>query len=816
MKISYNWLRQYIDTYAAPVELEKILVNLGLEVEGLERWQSIKGGLEGFVVGHVLECAKHPNADKLSLTKVDIGHGEPLKIVCGASNVAGGQKVIVATIGTKIYSGEEVFEIKKSKIRGELSEGMICAEDEIGIGNSHEGIIVLDPSVKIGTLAKDYYKVEDDWVFEIGLTPNRIDSASHYGVARDLTAYFAQTKPVTLSKPSIENFKVDNHDILIPVVVENNEACKRYSGVTIKGVTIKESPEWLKNRLKAIGQKPINNVVDITNYVLHEFGQPLHAFDADKISGKKVIVRTLPNDTVFKTLDGVDRKLTSKDLMICNDKEGMCLAGIFGGIDSGVTDKTINIFLESAYFNPVWVRKSARHHGLSTDSSFRFERGTDPNNTVYALKHAALLIKELAGGTISSEVVDKYPSPVSDFKVDVSFTRINNLIGKELGRNTIVGILKSLEIKIEKETIEGLLLSVPPYRVDVQREADVVEEILRVYGYNNVEFSDKVVSTLSYSEKPEPSAVQNIISDFLSNNGFNEIMCNSLSKGGYYENHEAYKNNIAYIINPLSTDLDCMRQTLIFGGLESIIYNINRKNNSLKFYEFGNCYFLDKQENPVNRLGQYSEIHRLGIFLTGLTEQPNWVTPEIESSFYFLKSYISNVFAKTGLDLANFEAKPIEHELLTNGLTYMAGKQKLVDIGVVKNETLKEFDIKQDVFAAEINWGLVLKLSKNHKIIFQELPKYPEVRRDLSMVLDTLVTYEQLTKLAEKTERRLIKSINLFDVYQGDKIEKGKKSYAVSFILQDEEKTLTDNQIEKVMNNLMKAFEIELGAKIRH
>ncbi len=815
MKISYNWLKQYIDIQETPEELSKILVNLGLEVEGLERWQSVKGGLEGFVIGHVLECGKHPNADKLSLTKVDIGQTEALNIVCGAPNVAAGQKVIVATIGTKIYSGEEVFEIKKSKIRGELSEGMICAEDELCLGTSHGGIMVLPAETKIGMLAKDYFKIEDDWFFEIGLTPNRIDCASHYGVARDLSAFFNQSKKTKLTRPSVNNFKTDNHDLQISVTIENTDACKRYSGVSIKGVTIKESPEWLKNRLNAIGLRPINNVVDITNFVLHEVGQPLHAFDADKIKGSKVIVRTMPAETKFTTLDNIERKLHAEDLIICNETEGMCMAGIFGGADSGVTDTTKNIFLESAYFSPVWVRKSAKRHGLNTDSSFRFERGTDPNNTIYALKRAALLIKELTGGTISSDIVDVYPSPIADFAFEVTYKGINNLIGKELPAETIKNILLSLEIKIINETPEGLSLAVPPYRVDVHGEHDIVEEIIRVYGYNNIEFSDKVVSTLTYSEKPEPSVVQNSISDFLSDNGFNEIMCNSLTKSAYYVNHEKYKNNIATVINPLSSDLNCMRQTLLFGGLESVAHNINHKNPNLKFYEFGNCYFFNKHENPENRLNQYSENFRLAVFLTGLTEQPNWNTPEEYFTFFHLKSIVNNLLKKSGVNISKVEAVPTEHDIIENGFAYFIGKQKLCDFGNIKKSVLKEFDIKQDVLAAEIDWNLVMKLIKNRQITYHELPKFPEVRRDLSLLMDESVTYDQLVKLAEKTERKLLKNVNLFDVYQGEKIEKGKKSYAMSFTLQDEEKTLTDNQIEKVMDNLMKVFEKELNAKVR-
>jgi phenylalanyl-tRNA synthetase beta chain len=815
VKISYNWLKQYIDINESPEELSKILVNLGLEVEGLEEWQSVKGGLEGFVIGEVMECKKHPNSDHLSITKVSLGSGEPLNIVCGAPNVAAGQKVVVATLGTKIYSGNEIFEIKKSKIRGELSEGMICAEDEMGIGTSHDGILVLEPSAKPGTLAKDYFKVENDYVFEIGLTPNRIDSASHYGVARDLKAYYDQHKSTKLTKPSIDSFKTDNHDLTISVKVENTEACHRYSGVTIKGVTIKESPEWLKNRLKAIGQKPISNIVDITNFILHETGQPLHAFDADKICGNKVVVRTTPEGTPFKTLDGVERKLSATDLMICNDKEGMCIGGIFGGIDSGVSDTTKNVFLESAYFNPVWIRKSAKYHGLNTDSSFRFERGVDPNNNIYALKRAALLIKELAGGTISSDVVDIYPEPIADFKVDVTFKEIDTLIGKKLEHSKITSILKSLEIKIDKETEEGLSLSVPPFKVDVKGGADIIEEILRIYGYNNVEFSQKVMSSLSYAPKPEPYKVQNMVSDYLSNNGFNEIMCNSLTKSAYYEKRDEYKNRIAYLLNPLSSDLNCMRQSLVFGALESIARNINHKNNNLKFYEFGNCYFYDKKEGIEYHLKQYSENYRLGIFITGLAEETNWITKKESTTFYHIKTFVNNVLLKVGVNVSSLKVKEIEHPLLTNGIAYFAGNQKVAEFGQVKKELLKEFDIKQDVFACEINWNLVLQLIKNYKVTFSELPKYPEVYRDLSMVLDTNVTYEQLLQISKKVEPKLIKHISLFDVYQGDKIEKGKKSYALSFVLQHEEKTLTDDQIDKVMNNLMKAFEKELGAMIR-
>ena len=815
MKISYNWLRQYIETDLSSEKIAKILINIGLEVEGLEPWQSVKGGLEGFVIGHIKECVKHPNADKLSLTKVDIGTGGLLNIVCGAPNVKAGQKVVVATVGTKMYSGNDVFEIKKSKIRGELSEGMICAEDEMGLGTSHEGIMVLPDNVLPGTLAKYYFNVEDDWIFEIGLTPNRIDSASHYGVARDLAAFFNQRKKKYAVKPSVEKYRTDSNNLKIEVIVDNTEACRRYSGVTINGVTIKDSPEWLQNRLKSIGQKPINNVVDITNFVMHEIGQPLHAFDADKIKGNTVLVRPLPEGTPFITLDGLERKLSSEDLMICNEQEGMCIAGIFGGIDSGVTDKTKNIFLESAYFNPVWVRKSARRHGLNTDSSFRFERGTDPNNTVYALKRAALLIKEIAKGEISSDIIDVYPNPIEHFRVDVTFKGICSLIGKELSRNTIIDILKSLDIQVDKETPGGLSLLVPPYRVDVQREADIVEEILRMYGYNNVEISDKLNSNLSYSSKPDNNKIQNIISDYLSNNGFDEIMSNSLTKSAYYEKTETFKNSIAYILNPSSTDLNCMRQTLIYGALEAIARNINHKNPNLKLYEFGNCYFFNKQENTNNPLDKYSETFHLGIFITGLTEEPDWNTPETPASFYFLKTFINNILIRFGININDILTIHLKHELYSTGISYEINHEKIADFGMISKSLLNDFDIKQDVFSGEVMWNTILKIIKNNQISFKELPLYPEVRRDLSLLLDKSIKYEQIVKLAEKAEHKLIKKINLFDVYQGEKIEKNKKSYAVSFILRDDEKTLTDSQIEKVMNNIIKTLEKELGAKIR-
>jgi phenylalanyl-tRNA synthetase beta chain len=815
MKLSYNWLNEYIQIDNSPEELANILINLGLEVEGLELWSSVPGGLEGFVIGEVVECSKHPNADKLSLTKVDIGRGELLNIVCGAPNVAKGQKVVVATPGTKVFSKNGVFEIQKSRIRGEISEGMLCAEDELGIGSDHQGIMVLDSKAPVGIKAKEYFKVDSDWVYEVSLTPNRIDSASHYGVARDLASYYKQFKSIEIRKPDVDEFKVDNNDLPFDVRIENTDACKRYSGLAIKGITIKESPQWLQNRLLAIGLRPINNVVDITNYVLYETGQPLHAFDADKITGYKVIIRTLPEGTHFVTLDGVERILSQEDLMICNEKEGMCMAGIFGGQDSGISDNTKNVFLESAYFNPVWIRKSSRRHDLHTDSSFHFERGADPNNTIYALKRAALLVKELAGGTISSEIIDVYPQPIEPKRFKVSFSKINQLIGNALPEDTIVNILKSLEIDILEQHGDDITIQVPTYRVDVTQLADIVEEILRIYGYNRVEISDKITTMLPHSSGFDPIDEQNKISDFLSSQGFLEIMNNSLTKSAYYQNITEYNQRIVFLLNPLSSDLNCLRQTLIYGGLETIAYNINRKMNNLKFYEFGNCYFFDRKEHFSNSLEQYSECQRLGIFITGLIEEPNWITPKNSSNFFYIKAYINNILTKSGLNTDKMKISLIEHPLFSLCLNYKLGNIEIANFGKIKKNILTDFDISQEVFAGEIEWDNVLNCIKGRKIQFKELPKYPEVKRDLSMVLDMNVKYEQLEILARKTEPALLKKISLFDVYQGDKIERGKKSYAISFTLQSDEKTLTDEEIDRVMSKLMQAFEKQLGAKIR-
>ena len=815
MKISYNWLKNYIDTDLSVEEVSKILTDTGLEVEGIEEFESVKGGLEGLVIGKVTSCQKHPNADKLTVTTVDIGTGQELPIVCGAPNVAEGQKVVVATVGTMLYSDDEGFKIKKAKMRGEPSEGMICAEDEIGLGTSHDGIMVLDNSAKIGMPAKEYFNIETDTVFEIGLTPNRIDGASHIGTARDLAAYLSLTKKTELITPSVDDFKIDNNNLRIEIIVEDKEACPRYTGVTISNVKVAQSPDWLQNRLKAIGLKPINNLVDISNFVLHETGQPLHFFDADKIKGNKVIIKTLPEGSPFVTLDETERKLSANDLMICDENHGMCIAGVFGGTTSGVTENTKNVFIESAHFNSVSVRKTAKRHDLHTDASFRFERGSDPNITVYALKRAALLIKEIAGGEISSEIIDVYPEPVADYKVDLTFRNLKRLIGKEIEKEKVKSILDSLDIKIIAEDEEKLSLEVPTYRVDVLREVDVIEEVLRIYGYNNIEISEHVNSSLSYSPKPDKEKIQNTISDILTGNGFNEIMCNSLSKVDYYNDLESYKpTNLVKIFNPLSNDLNVMRQTLLFGGLESIMYNINRRSSDLKLYEFGNCYYLNDSESE-NPLKKYSEEQHLAIFITGNKTEESWITKEEPTSFFLLKTHIENILSRLGFDLNKVETEDISSDIFTEGLSYKYNKNQLVHFGILNKNILKAFDIDTKVYYAEFSWDNVLKLSTKNSIRYTEIPKYPEVRRDLALLLNKEVKFANVKELAHKSERKLLKKVSLFDVFEGEKLGANKKSYAVSFILQDENKTLTDKQIDKIMNNFIRVFEKELGAQIR-
>ncbi len=798
MKISYNWLKEFIDTDKTAEELSKILTGTGLEVESLEKVQPVPGGLEGLVVGYVKECGQHPNADRLRVTKVDIGSGEDLQIVCGAHNVAAGQKVVVAPVGTTVYpTAGEPFKINKSKIRGEVSEGMICADDEIGLGTDHAGIMELDLTASIGSLAKDYFKLNDDYVYEIGLTPNRADAVSHLGTARDIAAFLK----IPVQKRDVSAFKVDNADLTIKVIVENEQACPRYSGVTISGVEVKESPKWLKERLAVIGVRSINNIVDATNYVLHDLGQPLHAFDADAIKGNTVIVKNYPEGTPFKTLDDVERKLSADDLMIGNAEEPMCIAGVFGGSASGVKATTKNIFLESAYFNSVSVRKTSKRHGLKTDASFRFERGTDPDMTVFALKRAALLIQEIAGGRISSEIVDHYPNPVEPFAVEVTYKNIHRLIGKEIPHGEMKAIIQALDIQVVGETGEGLSLRVPPYRVDITREVDIVEEILRIYGYNNIEIPTQIRASLNNSVRPEKDTVQNLVSDLLTANGFNEIMSNSLTKSAYSSNLD----KAVKILNPLSSDLDVMRQTLLFSGLEAIAYNQNRRNADLKLYEFGKVYSVEEEK--------YIETHRFAIFLTGTDRAEQWNQKVKPVSFYNLKAIVDGIVAKLNISDAILEDATCKK--LAYGLQYKLNNKQLVKFGVVAAEALKKVDVDREVFYADFNFDMILKLVRKNKIVYEDVSKFPAVRRDLSMLIDKSVTFGQLKQIAQKTERKLLQDVNVFDVYQGDKLPEGKKSYALSFILQDNEKTLTDKAIDAIMQKLIYNLGKEAGAEIR-
>ncbi len=817
MNISYKWLKDYIDTDLLPDELGEILTRIGLEVGSIEEVETIKGGLRGLVIGKVLTCEKHPDSDHLSKTTVDIGHGRALNVVCGAPNVAAGQKVVVATIGTTLYDGDKEFQIKKSKIRGEVSEGMICAEDEIGLGNDHQGILVLPADAPVGMEAGKYFNLESDYRIEVDLTPNRIDSASHIGVARDLAAFLGKDRDISYKRPDVSSFKIDDHSLEIPVEVVTSEACRRYSGVTMSGVEVKESPDWLKNRLKAIGLNPINNVVDITNYVLFETGQPLHAFDASQITGGKVIVQTLPSGTKFTTLDEVERELHEDDLMICDTRGGMCIAGVFGGIGSGIKSSTRNIFLESACFDPVYIRKTARRHGLSTDASFRFERGTDPNATVYALKRAAMLIREVAGGKISSDIIDCYPVPVEDFRVDVTYANMTRLIGKDLGVPCIKKILESLEIKIESETAGGLALAVPPYRVDVTREADVIEEVLRIYGYNQVEIPAKVNATLQYRPKPDPVKVRELMANTLTAQGFHEIWSNSLTRSAYYDNCPAFPGgNTVRLINPLSADLNGMRQTLLFGGLEAIARNANRKNSNLRLYEIGNCYFRKDSQLIEDPLKDYREEEHLALFVTGKKERENWSAPQSDAGFFQLKGYVESLLLKLGQSPAILRLKDLRHDLIAEGLSLSAPNgKKLVDIGIVHRDLLKAFDIDNPVYYADFLLDHLIPAQKNNTVSFREIPRYPEVRRDLALLLNQEVRFSEIRDLAFKTEKKLLRSVGLFDVYEGKGIPDGKKSYAVSFILRDDEKTLHDRQIDAIMQKLIAIFEKGLGAQLR-
>ncbi|ANW95209.1 phenylalanine--tRNA ligase subunit beta [Wenyingzhuangia fucanilytica] len=808
MKISYNWLKQFIKIDWEAEKAGELLTDLGLEVEGIEKVESIKGSLAGVVVGEVLTCEKHPNADKLSVTTVDVGADAPIQVVCGAPNVAAGQKVPVATVGTVLYDEKgEGFKIKKGKIRGEESHGMICAEDELGLGKGHDGIMVLDAELVPGTPVAEVFNIEVDEVFEIGLTPNRADAMSHLGVARDLRAGLMQQGiQKELVTPSVSDFHVYERALKFDIHVKDFELAPKYAGVAIRDVKVADSPEWLQNKLKAIGVKPINNIVDITNYVLHELGQPLHAFDANKISGNKVIVTTLEEGTKFTTLDGVERELSAEDLMICDaDETPLCIAGVLGGLDSGVTQNTTSIFLEAAYFNPVAVRKTAKRHGLNTDASFRFERGIDPNSTKYALIRAALLIEEIAGGQTVSDVDVVYPNKIEDFEVFMSYENVARIIGQKLPNDTIKNILASLEIKINSETEGGLGLVVPAYRVDVQREADIVEEILRVYGYNNIEFSHKLNTSIEPS-KFDGVKTENTIAEQLRVQGFNETMANSLTKPSYValsENLNAEHN--VEMLNPLSGDLAVMRQSLLFSGLESVSYNINRKNNDIKFYEFGKTYHKYND--------QYDEKKHLTLFVSGNRDKESWNAPKQTTDFYYIKAVVNGVLERLGHK--NVKVTPTKNDVFSEGITFALGKMKLVDVGMVSPKILKEFGIKQEVFYADFDWDTILKISQNNKLKVTALPKYPLVKRDLALLLNKEIAFKDLYNAAFQSEKQLLKEVDLFDVYEGDKLPEGKKSYALSFVLQDQNKTLEDKQIEKIMSKLQKSFEKQFDASLR-
>lgn len=820
MNISYNWLKEYLDFDLTPVEVADALTSIGLETGGVEEVQTIKGGLEGLVIGEVLTCEDHPNSDHLHITTVNVGGEAPLQIVCGAPNVAAGQKVVVAVNGTKLYDGDTCVTIKRSKIRGVESNGMICAEDEIGIGTDHSGIIVLPPDAVVGTLAKDYYNVKSDYVLEVDITPNRVDATSHYGVARDLYAYLKRHgKAVTLRLPSVEAFRIDDDTPAIGVVVENTEACLRYSAVTIKGVTVKESPEWLQNRLRVIGLRPINNVVDVTNFILHELGQPLHSFDAGKVKGGKVIVKTVPAGTKFVTLDGVERVLTDRDLMICNTEEPMCIGGVFGGLDSGVTEQTTDVFLESACFHPTWIRKTARRFGLNTDASFRFERGLDPNNTIYVLKRAALLIQELAGGKITGAIEDVYPKVYEPYTVAVTYEKINSLIGKVIPAETVKSIVESLEMKIVSETAEGLTLRVPVYRIDVRRDVDVIEDILRIYGYNNVEFSDHVKSSLSYETPTDHSwKLQNLVSEQLCGCGFNEILNNSLTRSAYYTGLSTYpEGHCVMLMNPLSADLNAMRQTLLFGGLESIEHNAKRKLSNIRFYEFGNCYDYNadhKKEGEI--LAEFGEDYRLGIWLAGNRVENNWAHPNEKASVYELKAYVENILLRLGVDMKRVVYGRLSNDIYAEGLSITTGSgRQLGTLGIVNKKLRELVDVDMEVYFAELSWIQLMKEVKKAKVSFTEISKFPAVKRDLALLLDKGVSFVEVEKIAKESERKLLREVVLFDVYEGKNLPAGKKSYAVSFFLQDEGKTLTDKQIDAIMKKIQTNLEQKLGAQLR-
>lgn len=821
MNISYNWLKEYLNFNLSPEEVSAALTSIGLETDGVEKVETIKGGLEGLVVGKVLTCVEHPDSDHLHITTVDLGDGTPTQIVCGAANVAAGQHVVVATVGTKLYDGDKEFAIKKSKIRGVESFGMICAEDEIGVGTSHDGIIELPETVKPGTLAKDYYNVKDDYMFEVDLTPNRIDAASHFGVARDLAAWMkAQGMQADLHSPSVDAFHSDRADGAIPVEVECQEAAIRYAGLTIRGVKVAESPEWLRNYLTAIGQRPINNVVDITNFILNAYCQPLHCFDLAKVKGNKIVVRPAAEGSKFVTLDGVERTMTARDLMICNAEEPMCIAGVFGGLESGVTEQTTDIFLESACFHPTWVRKTARRQGLNTDASFRFERGVDPNNVIYALKAAALLVKELAGGEICGEISDFYPALVERPTVELSLDYMSRLIGKTLDKGLVKTILAALEMEIEKETDDVLTLRIPTYRVDVTRPCDVVEDILRIYGYNNVEFDETLHASLSYRQPTDDAnQLQNLVSEQLTAAGYREIMNNSLTAVSYYDGLEMYPlDNCVRLLNPLSSDLAVMRQTLVFGGLESLAHNINRKSANLLMYEFGNVYSFDPQAESTEEkpLAPFAEEAHLGIWMTGDLHTANWTSPAVKSTVFDLKAVVENVFARLGVSQKELVAKQTSNDLFAACLEYRNRGGKLIGyVGVVSHKMLKKTDISQPVYFAELNWNALVKIALKKKVEYTDLPKSMPVKRDLALLIDAATTFADVETVIRNSEKRLLKSVTLFDVYEGKNLEAGKKSYAVSMTLQDDEKTLNDKQIDAVMKKIITNLQKQLGAQLR-
>lgn len=820
MNISYNWLKEYIDFRLSPEELADALTSIGLEVGTVEEVESIRGGLRGIVIGKVLTCVAHPNSDHLHITTVDLGNGEPTQIVCGAPNVAAGQTVVVATVGTTLYDGDNEFSIKKSKIRGVESFGMICAEDEIGIGTSHDGIIVLNEEVKPGTPAAEYYNLKSDWLIEVDLTPNRVDAASHYGVARDLSAWLAcHAEPSQLRRPSVEAFAIDRPDGAVAVEVDDYEACPRYSGVTIRNIKVGESPEWLKNYLSAIGQRPINNIVDITNFILLGMGQPLHCFDVDKIDGGKIVVRKCKQDTPFTTLDGVERKLDERDLMICNADKPMCIAGVFGGLDSGVTESTTSIFLESAYFNPTSIRKTARRHGLSTDASFRYERGTDPNITMYCLKLAALMVKELAGGEICGEPVDIYPKEIKPYPVTLRYDYLNALVGKDIPSEKVDSIVKSLEMEIVNHSDNSIDLLVPTYRVDVQRPCDVVEDVLRIYGYNNVDFSRNLRASLSFKTITDSSnELRELISNQLTATGFNEILNNSLTAESYYEGLTDEHHAPVKLLNPLSNDLNVMRMSLLFGGLEVIEHNVNRRDADLMLYEFGKIYSRDLsvESTAENPIAPYSENERLGLWLTGNIRTGNWARPEEKATFFDMKAIVANIFARLGINGKEIELKPVKSPFYSNAveIATRSGKQ-LGTLGIVAKAMLKRCDVKQEVIYADLDWTALVKLAVKKKVTYAPLPKTHPVKRDLALLLDEAVTMAQVEKIVRDSEKKLLRGVELFDVYQGKNLEPGKKSYAISITLQDDEKTLQDKQIEAVMGKITANLQKQLGASLR-